>query len=113
MSSSVRLMVKDVEPLWPHTLVIGAVGAFPFTAQMPVGWLRRRIALSTSRSIWSERISSTRFRGWPFLELAARPGLFRRAVNPSGQKYSALPKFGNGVCIAHPARPGGAIVRRH
>jgi multiple sugar transport system ATP-binding protein len=35
--SSVRLMVKDVEPLGPHTLVIGTVGAFPFTAQMPVG----------------------------------------------------------------------------
>jgi multiple sugar transport system ATP-binding protein len=37
MGSSVRLMVKDVEPLGPHTLVIGTVGAFPFTAQMPVG----------------------------------------------------------------------------
>ena len=35
--SSVRMMVKDVEPLGPHTLVIGTVGAFPFTAQMPVG----------------------------------------------------------------------------
>lgn len=37
MGSSVRLMVKDVEPLGPHTLVIGTVGAFPFTAQMQVG----------------------------------------------------------------------------
>ena len=35
--SSVRLLVKDVEPLGPHTLVIGTVGAFAFTAQMPVG----------------------------------------------------------------------------
>jgi multiple sugar transport system ATP-binding protein len=29
--------VKDIEPLGPHTLVIGKVGRFPFTAQMPVG----------------------------------------------------------------------------
>jgi multiple sugar transport system ATP-binding protein len=35
--TTVRLMVKDVEPLGPHTLVIGSVGRFPFTAQMPVG----------------------------------------------------------------------------
>jgi len=35
--STVRLIVRDVEPLGPHTLVIGAVGRFPFTAQMPVG----------------------------------------------------------------------------
>ncbi|MFK4500621.1 multiple sugar transport system ATP-binding protein [Bradyrhizobium japonicum] len=35
--SSVRMMVKDVEPLGPHTLVIGTVGTFPFTAQMQVG----------------------------------------------------------------------------
>lgn len=31
------MIVKDVEPLGPHTLVIGSVGQFPFTAQMPVG----------------------------------------------------------------------------
>jgi multiple sugar transport system ATP-binding protein len=35
--ASVRMIVKDVEPLGPHTLVIGTVGAFPFTVQMPVG----------------------------------------------------------------------------
>lgn len=35
--SFVRMMVKDVEPLGPHTLVIGTVGAHPFTAQMQVG----------------------------------------------------------------------------
>jgi len=35
--STIRLVVKDVEPLGPHTLVIGSVGRFPFTAQMPVG----------------------------------------------------------------------------
>jgi multiple sugar transport system ATP-binding protein len=34
---SVRMKVKDVEPLGPHTLVIGSVGGFPFTAQMPIG----------------------------------------------------------------------------
>ena len=34
---SVRMTVKDVEPLGPHTLVIGSVGGFAFTAQMPVG----------------------------------------------------------------------------
>jgi multiple sugar transport system ATP-binding protein len=34
---SIRLTVKDVEALGPHTLVIGAIGRFPFTAQMPVG----------------------------------------------------------------------------
>ena len=35
--SSSRLLVKEVQPLGPHTLVIGTVGAFAFTAQMPVG----------------------------------------------------------------------------
>lgn len=35
--SVIRLMVKDVEPLGPHTLVIGSLGRCPFTAQMPVG----------------------------------------------------------------------------
>jgi multiple sugar transport system ATP-binding protein len=35
--SFVRMIVRDVEPLGPHTLVIGTVGAFPFTAQMQVG----------------------------------------------------------------------------
>ncbi len=35
--STVRITVKDVEPLGPHTLVIGSVGGFAFTAQMPVG----------------------------------------------------------------------------
>ncbi|WP_315834222.1 sn-glycerol-3-phosphate ABC transporter ATP-binding protein UgpC [Bradyrhizobium prioriisuperbiae] len=35
--SSVRMMVKDVEPLGPHTLVIGTVGGALFTVQMPVG----------------------------------------------------------------------------
>ena len=35
--TSIRMVVKDVEPLGPHTLVIGTVGAFPFTAQMQVG----------------------------------------------------------------------------
>jgi multiple sugar transport system ATP-binding protein len=35
--SSVRMIVKDVEPLGPHTLVIGTVGDLPFTAQMQVG----------------------------------------------------------------------------
>jgi multiple sugar transport system ATP-binding protein len=34
---SIRITVKDVEPLGPHTLVIGSVGRFPFTAQMQVG----------------------------------------------------------------------------
>jgi multiple sugar transport system ATP-binding protein len=34
---TIRILVKDVEPLGPHTLVIGSVGRFPFTAQMPVG----------------------------------------------------------------------------
>jgi multiple sugar transport system ATP-binding protein len=34
---SIRMTVKDVEPLGPHTLVIGSVGRFPFTAQMQVG----------------------------------------------------------------------------
>jgi multiple sugar transport system ATP-binding protein len=33
----VSMIVRDVEPLGPHTLVIGTVGRFPFTAQMPVG----------------------------------------------------------------------------
>jgi multiple sugar transport system ATP-binding protein len=36
-ASSVQMTVRDVEPLGPHTLVIGSVGAFSFTAQMPVG----------------------------------------------------------------------------
>jgi multiple sugar transport system ATP-binding protein len=35
--TSVRVAVKDVEPLGPHTLVIGTIGDGPFTAQMPVG----------------------------------------------------------------------------
>jgi multiple sugar transport system ATP-binding protein len=35
--SSIRMIVKDVEPLGPHTLVIGTFGAFPFTVQMQVG----------------------------------------------------------------------------
>ncbi|WP_029078412.1 ABC transporter ATP-binding protein [Bradyrhizobium sp. th.b2] len=35
--STIRMIVKDVEPLGPHTLVIGAVSDFPFTAQVPVG----------------------------------------------------------------------------
>jgi multiple sugar transport system ATP-binding protein len=35
--SSVRMTVRDVEPLGPHTLVIGSVGGFSFTAQMSVG----------------------------------------------------------------------------
>lgn len=34
---AVRVVVRDVEPLGPHTLVIGRVGEFPFTAQMQVG----------------------------------------------------------------------------
>jgi len=34
--------------------------------------------------------------------LAAGPRLCRSAVNPPPQKYSTLPKFGNGVCVAHP-----------
>jgi multiple sugar transport system ATP-binding protein len=34
---SVQMTVRDVEPLGPHTLVIGSVGGFPFTAQMSVG----------------------------------------------------------------------------
>jgi multiple sugar transport system ATP-binding protein len=34
---TIRMTVKDVEPLGPHTLVIGSVGGSPFTAQMPVG----------------------------------------------------------------------------
>ncbi len=36
-NGAIRMMVKDVEPLGPHTLVIGTIGPFPFTAQMPVG----------------------------------------------------------------------------
>jgi multiple sugar transport system ATP-binding protein len=36
-ASSVQITVRDVEPLGPHTLVIGSVGGFAFTAQMPVG----------------------------------------------------------------------------
>src|SRR3954452_505657 len=28
--------------------------------------------------------------------------LCRPPVNPTAQKYSTLPKFGNGVCVAHP-----------
>jgi multiple sugar transport system ATP-binding protein len=35
--TSIRMIVKDVEPLGPHTLVIGSVGNVPFTAQMHVG----------------------------------------------------------------------------
>ncbi|QPF83143.1 sn-glycerol-3-phosphate ABC transporter ATP-binding protein UgpC [Bradyrhizobium genosp. L] len=35
--SSIRMTVRDVEPLGPHTLVIGTVSDFPFTAQMQVG----------------------------------------------------------------------------
>jgi hypothetical protein len=31
--------------------------------------------------------------------------LFRSFVNPSLQKYSTLPKFGNIVCVAHPGSP--------
>ncbi|MBB4427722.1 hypothetical protein GGD66_006305 [Bradyrhizobium sp. CIR48] len=27
------------------------------------------------------------------------------AVNPRAQKYSTLPKFGFGVCVAHPGSP--------
>jgi len=34
---SIHMTVKDVEPLGPHTLVIGSVAGSPFTAQMPVG----------------------------------------------------------------------------
>ena len=34
---SIRMTVRDVEPLGPHTLVIGSVAGAPFTAQMPVG----------------------------------------------------------------------------
>ena len=37
----------------------------------------------------------------------ASPLLYRAAVNPIDQKYSALPKFGNGVCFAHP----GLVLR--
>jgi multiple sugar transport system ATP-binding protein len=36
-ASSIRITVKDVEPLGPHTLVIGSIGSDPFTAQMQVG----------------------------------------------------------------------------
>ena len=35
--TTASMIVKDVEPLGPHTLVIGSLGRFPFTAQMPVG----------------------------------------------------------------------------
>jgi multiple sugar transport system ATP-binding protein len=35
--ATIRLIVRDVEPLGPHMLAIGSVGRFPFTAQMPVG----------------------------------------------------------------------------
>ena len=34
---TIRMIVRDVEPLGPHTLVIGSVGGTPFTVQMPVG----------------------------------------------------------------------------
>jgi multiple sugar transport system ATP-binding protein len=34
---SIQMIVKDVEPLGPYTLVIGSVGRSPFTAQMQVG----------------------------------------------------------------------------
>ncbi|OKO84416.1 sugar ABC transporter ATPase [Bradyrhizobium sp. NAS80.1] len=34
---AIRMVVKDVEPLGPHTLVIGKIGDVPFTAQMQVG----------------------------------------------------------------------------
>src|SRR3954447_16826878 len=33
---------------------------------------------------------------------ATGPPLCRPPVNPTAQKYSALPKFGIGVCVAHP-----------
>ena len=33
--SSVKLKVKAVEPLGPHTLLVGSVGDTPFTAQVP------------------------------------------------------------------------------
>ncbi|PSO19022.1 hypothetical protein C7G42_11920 [Bradyrhizobium sp. MOS003] len=29
-------------------------------------------------------------------------------VNPRARKYSTLPKFGFGVCVAHPGSPRGA-----
>jgi hypothetical protein len=34
---SIQMIVKDVEPLGPHTLVIGSVSRAPFTAQTRVG----------------------------------------------------------------------------
>jgi hypothetical protein len=34
----------------------------------------------------------------------------QKHVKPSSQKYSALPKFGNDVLIAHPARHEGRIA---
>jgi multiple sugar transport system ATP-binding protein len=34
---SIRMTVKDAEPLRPHTLVMGSVGRFPFTVQLQVG----------------------------------------------------------------------------
>ncbi|WP_143274499.1 hypothetical protein, partial [Bradyrhizobium canariense] len=33
---------------------------------------------------------------------ATGPRLCRPRVNPLSQKYSALPKFGFSVCVAHP-----------
>nr|AWL94779.1 hypothetical protein CIT37_23435 [Bradyrhizobium ottawaense] len=35
------------------------------------------------------------------------------SVNPRRRKYSTLPKFGFGVCVAHPGSPRGAIMCRH
>jgi hypothetical protein len=37
----------------------------------------------------------------------------REGVKPRGRKYSTLPKFGIGVCVAHPGSPRGAILCRH
>ena len=34
------------------------------------------------------------------------------SVNLPSQKYSALPKFGSGVCVVHPDPAKGAVVRR-
>nr|AWL91875.1 hypothetical protein CIT37_06405 [Bradyrhizobium ottawaense] len=37
----------------------------------------------------------------------------QRWVNQPRSKYSTLPKFGFGVCVAHPDPAKGAVVRRH
>ncbi|MBB4428494.1 hypothetical protein GGD66_007081 [Bradyrhizobium sp. CIR48] len=73
----------------------------------PVARMERSVTRGRSPGIWHR--PGLRWRSIR----ATRHRPVSPSVNPEMQKYSTLPKFGFGVCVAHPDPAKGAVVRRH